>query len=342
MSDPDMPMTSDESKKEEIKIDLKEEPKAEEKTEPKEENESDPDEDDADDEDDPEIEPDGTPEELTAEGKKLMEQEDFTGALSKFSWAVQKKEKSLDSSRQYHPELASYWLDYGDALLIKEENSNELFSFSKGPIESTSRTKTMKTEPKSTSSSSSGVSGTPPVGTEKKSDDNMGESEKEEVPELAEHEADATITDEQLAWENLEMARMCFENKLQDLKEAGKVTEEDVVDATFVNIRLGDILTLQEKFADAAKEFGTAIALRKEHNLPYTRLQAPTLSLAQAQLFADEKEAALTNFKTALKLLEDNLAGVDGLHVLDDKKADFEATVEDLKIQISETEKTIA
>jgi len=254
-------------------------------------------------------EPEKTPDELLVEGKSLLKESNFGDALSKFAWAVQLKCRELKEV-QDHPDLALYYLNYGDALLVKEENSNELFDLTDDvPLEN-------KEEKKAKTTTSASV------------DEDGSESQ-------------IRITDEQLAWETLELARVCYSQRLQK-QESTKIETKDVEDASFVHIRLGDILTLQEKFAEAAKEYQTAISLRQKHQLPYTALQAATVSLAQAQLFSGQRHEALENFKKALKYIEDNLNGVGGLVVPDDKKKDFTMSVEDLQAQIDETEKAIA
>lgn len=242
-------------------------------------------------------EPTHTCEELTQIGCTCLQQKDFEGAVQNFSWALTFKCRSLPENTDIHRDLAPFYLNYGNALLIKEENSHELFDFGSD-------------EKKAHKSQS------------------ISENDKEDV------------SDEQIAWEVLELARMCYERRLGP-SSAGDTPHTDVIDASFVHIRLGDILMLQEKFAEAAQEYLKSITIRKLYDLPYTTLESSTLAYAQALLFSGEEENAVTNFQLALKLCKDHLSGVGGHTVAQERVKDYEATIEDLEIQINETMQSI-
>lgn len=64
----------------------------------------------------------------------------------------------------------------------------------------------------------------------------------------------------QLAWEILELARICYNTRLSELEEAGELrtplkveASRCVDDASFIHLRLGDLLIVEEKFTEAVE-----------------------------------------------------------------------------------------
>lgn len=66
----------------------------------------------------------------------------------------------------------------------------------------------------------------------------------------------------QLAWEVLELGRICYAKKLSELEgseeeEKSKAAE----DAAFIHLRLGDLLVVEEKFLEAAEVHSKAMEI---------------------------------------------------------------------------------
>eukprot|EP01071_Lankesteria_metandrocarpae_P004629 Lankesteria_metandrocarpae@DN3632_c0_g1_i3.p1 len=101
---------------------------------------------------------------------------------------------------------------------------------------------------------------------------------------------------------------------------------------------------LAERFTEAMEEFEVAANLRQKYQLPYTALESVMISLAQAQLFSVRPQEALQSFKRAKNLIEDHLNGVEGYVLPEDssKRKDYEMTLEDLNVQITDITKGIA
>lgn len=64
----------------------------------------------------------------------------------------------------------------------------------------------------------------------------------------------------QLAWEILELARICYSSKLDELEKSSELPNPSnaaarrvVEDAAFVHLRLGDLLTVEEQFVEATE-----------------------------------------------------------------------------------------
>ncbi|CBZ52765.1 putative TPR domain-containing protein [Neospora caninum Liverpool] len=285
---------------------------------------------------------------LLDEGKALFRSRNWAKAAEYFSRAVERKVTELGGA-DFHPELSTYYLWFGDALLTKEEQNAELFQFDKTKQEAAeSGAPSSGAESSASSSSASGSSSS----TEK------GAHSEEEVPG---GNAAGKVSDEELAFEMLEMAKRCLLKKLekspppassassssvQAEDEKGQASKEsvvhsDVIDLSFAYVRLADMQLMNERYDEAAQDYREAVSLRERYTLPEQTLMAPLLSLAQATFFSGKKKAALDVFKRTLsigkQIKEGELGMPDGMTA--EALAD---TIEDLQLQVTDVERQIA
>ncbi|PFH37853.1 tetratricopeptide repeat-containing protein [Besnoitia besnoiti] len=290
---------------------------------------------------------------LLDDGKTFFRSKNWSKAAECFSRAVERRVAELDGS-DFHPELSTYYLWFGDTLLTKEEQNAELFQFDKPKQEAgDSGSASSTSSGASASSSSSSLSSAPSA----EKGENAHGSTEEEVPG---GNAAGKVSDEELAFEMLEMAKRCLLKKLENSpppgaaassslqacakEEGGKSTvavHTDVIDLSFAYVRLADMQLMNERYDEAAQDYGEAVALRERYHLPKETLMAPLLSLAQATFFSGKKTAALDVFKRTLDIGKEIKEGV--LRMPDGMTADALAdTIEDLQLQIADVEKQIA
>eukprot|EP00920_Eleutheroschizon_duboscqi_P018056 GHVT01043181.1.p1 GENE.GHVT01043181.1~~GHVT01043181.1.p1 ORF type:complete len:372 (+),score=104.09 GHVT01043181.1:415-1530(+) len=227
---------------------------------------------------------------LLAAGRALFRVKEFTEAASVLSRAVEQRVAELgDPSSDFHPSLAPYYLWFGDALLSKEETTNNLLHT------------TTATHPED----SAGSSGAAADGAE----------------------VAASVSDEQLAFEMLDMSRQTLERKRSDaaavsraVRGAGSAPspspsplqtgKQDAVDSTtssfasadweelaYVHIRIGDIFLVNQQFDDAAEEYRKAGDCRASAGAAREARLAPLVAEAQATFFAGKIETALTLYR---------------------------------------------
>ncbi|EPT29621.1 tetratricopeptide repeat-containing protein [Toxoplasma gondii ME49] len=280
---------------------------------------------------------------LLGEGKTVFRSRNWAKAAEYFSRAVERKVAELGGA-DFHPELSTFYLWFGDALLTKEEQNAELFQFDKAKQDAESGAAAASSAAPASSSSATSSSSSTDKGTER---------HEEEVPG---GNAAGKVSDEELAFEMLEMAKQCLLKKLEkspppatssDLAEGEKnqsnkdTVHSDVIDLSFAFVRLADMQLMNERYDEAAQDYGEAVSLRERYRLPEQTLMAPLLSLAQATFFSGKKKAALDVFKRTLaigKKIKDGFLGMpDGMTA--DALAD---TIEDLQLQITDVEKQIA
>ncbi|KAF8819638.1 tetratricopeptide repeat-containing protein [Cardiosporidium cionae] len=235
-----------------------------------------------------------TAQDLFNRGKDYFcKEKDYDRSTDFFSRAVERKKQELETEEETHIEMACYYLWYGDSLLTKEEQKNDLFEFLRGRA-----------------------------------------VEKEELVETKKEE-DEEISDEQLAFEILELARCSYE-----LRKESEISSNEVMDWSFVHIRLGDIQLMNEHFEEAMHDYKEAVSLRQKFLLPKESIIAPSLSLAQSRMFSGLKKEGLKDFEFTLELIENVLN-----HHLDLPSGTtiktMEDSAEDLRIQITDLKKTI-
>ncbi|MDR3582695.1 MAG: tetratricopeptide repeat protein [Candidatus Pacebacteria bacterium] len=118
--------------------------------------------------------------------------------------------------------------------------------------------------------------------------------------------------DVQIAWENMETARVIAEKRRSDLAATARDSDEYKEAARLaakVYMSIGEILSMQEREDDALLEFSKALALRLEVEGKESRGLAETyFTIGTAILRKKGKERqAIENFHSAAKILEANL-----------------------------------
>eukprot|EP00914_Ancora_sagittata_P022672 GHVO01044994.1.p1 GENE.GHVO01044994.1~~GHVO01044994.1.p1 ORF type:complete len:364 (-),score=73.18 GHVO01044994.1:361-1452(-) len=265
-------------------------------------------------------------EELLFVGRNQLSTQQYEEAIQSFSDALEILQLANDD--ELHPMFRKYYLALGDALLQKEENVGDYLKLQPKDSEQNDGAENACAEdsvgPNAHASVDGGAPSLPPA----------------ELDDKAE-EGDM-VNDEQLAWENLEMARLTYERYLDSVDPEAVTAEErtdilaEVRDASFVHVRLGDMLIVSEQFDNAAGEYQLALDMREKYGLPYTTMTSSLICLGQAKLFGLRPVEALVAFEKALQYVEDEMASRDDNGMSKDQLESFRLTAEDLRIQIEE------
>lgn len=205
--------------------------------------------------------------ELLKLGRDAFAAEDYNDAVRLFEWAVSSRVSEL-GNEEVHPDLAEYWLEYGNAVFSRMELCGDLFG--------------------------DGDNG-------EEDDDDDGSKEA--------------------AYESMDLARVCYEKKLEDhlrsetLKPINMPEEDlqtwvlrkptaqdpdvpwkptscsehshivhDVKKATFTRIRLGDFHQALHEHDKAIEEFNAALELCATFARPYSEALTPAVPLAHSRL----------------------------------------------------------
>ncbi|CRH03686.1 conserved Plasmodium protein, unknown function [Plasmodium relictum] len=147
------------------------------------------------------------------------------------------------------------------------------------------------------------------------------------------------VTDEQLAFEMFEFARKCYELLMEKNEE---VPKKDILNYTYVFIRLGDINLLNHFFPEALKEYEKCVELREKHKVGDENLIAPLISLSQSYMFCGKRKEAVEYFEKVKKILLDVRQKTTPLpentneKIIRDTYDDVQIQINDLKRQIEE------
>ncbi|XP_955138.1 uncharacterized protein TA04625 [Theileria annulata] len=234
--------------------------------------------------------------ELFQKGKSLFKDKKYLESSDFFSRALEKK--SGDDPLNYS--LRNYYLWYADSLLTNEEQSSNIFS----------------------SNVNEGSNSTLPSA--------------ETVLEAAKTDEN-NQNDEMLAFEMFQFAFECFMNYFKHLENNNKAPEqEDVLDASYCLLRLGDMFFTNHQFEESSKDYERAIKLREENGLSAKHLASLYISLAQSQMFNGKLKESLETFNKSRELLRELLEGEEG------SKEVLKNTLEDVTIQMEDLEKLIS
>ncbi|CAG9475396.1 unnamed protein product [Plasmodium vivax] len=164
---------------------------------------------------------------------------------------------------------------------------------------------------------------------------------KIEVSDTEEDSAEKEeVTDEQLAFEMFEFARKCYELLVEEKKE--EMSKKDILNYTYVFIRLGDISLLNHFFEEALKEYQKCVELREKHKVGDENLIAPLISLSQSYMFCGKRKEAVEYFEKVKKILLDVRQKTTPLpdntneKIIRDTYDDVQIQINDLKRQIEE------
>uniref|UniRef100_A0A0G4FMM9 Uncharacterized protein n=1 Tax=Chromera velia CCMP2878 TaxID=1169474 RepID=A0A0G4FMM9_9ALVE len=285
-----------------------------------------------------------TAETLKTKGKELGRANDLGEAARHLSWALELKMKELDGE-QFHPDSAVFYLEYANALLKCEENSSDLFQWDNIVIaEQDTKSNAAKKKEQEAEKEKEKREMTGEELSQKAADKIAATLSGQAPPEeeakggdvQMEDEEDKPADDLQLAWETFECARKAYDNRLRKLETEGKITKEEVMDASFVHVRLADLLTLQEKVEEAAEEYKKALEMRKRFDLPYDTFRAPSLALAIALGQTDKTAAALQQFEETKALFLDYLDGRRGIRCPEEEREDNQITLREIEDNITE------
>ncbi|CRG95951.1 conserved Plasmodium protein, unknown function [Plasmodium gallinaceum] len=167
----------------------------------------------------------------------------------------------------------------------------------------------------------------------------LKKKKKIEVPDLDDITDKEEVTDEQLAFEMFEFARKCYELLIEKNKE---VPKKDILNYTYVFIRLGDINLLNHFFPEALKEYEKCVELREKHKVGDENLIAPLISLSQSYMFCGKRKGAVEYFEKVKKILLDVRQKTTPLpentneKIIRDTYDDVQIQINDLKRQIEE------
>ncbi|EUD65184.1 hypothetical protein C922_04470 [Plasmodium inui San Antonio 1] len=169
----------------------------------------------------------------------------------------------------------------------------------------------------------------------------LKKKKKIEVSDTEEDSAEKEeVTDEQLAFEMFEFARKCYELLVEEKKE--EMSKKDILNYTYVFIRLGDISLLNHFFEEASKEYQKCVELREKHKVGDENLIAPLISLSQSYMFCGKRKEAVDYFEKVKKILLDVRQKTTPLpdntneKIIRDTYDDVQIQINDLKRQIEE------
>eukprot|EP00919_Chromeraceae_sp_WS-2016_P072364 GHVR01171188.1.p1 GENE.GHVR01171188.1~~GHVR01171188.1.p1 ORF type:complete len:423 (+),score=161.69 GHVR01171188.1:134-1402(+) len=301
-----------------------------------------------------------SPEDLSLRAKELSKEGKDADAVKFYSHALERKLKQCDGNDR-DPAVAEYLLNYGDALLRKEENSSELFVWDADAKKKKEMDEAVMAAAEKVAGETEreqghtqeGIAGEAAQSHTAQSSCMEGvETEKDVKKEIetsvdpsikaegggegggeegGEEGGEGDVGDLQLAWETLECARIAYKNKIEEATRMCNITRELVMEGSFAHVRLGDLLLLQEKPEDAADEYRNALNMRVEFNLEYPTLCAPSLSLAQCLNFCDKNSEALQQFESTRELVRDYIGGIGGHTIHDNKINDWKLTLREIE-----------
>ncbi|GAW82789.1 hypothetical protein, conserved [Plasmodium gonderi] len=169
----------------------------------------------------------------------------------------------------------------------------------------------------------------------------LKKKKKIEVSDTEEESADKEeVSDEQLAFEMFEFSRKCYELLMDEKKE--EMSKKDILNYTYVFIRLGDISLLNHFFEEALKEYLKCVELREKHKVGDENLIAPLISLSQSYMFCGKRKEAVDSFEKVKKILLDVRQKTTPLphntneKIIRDTYDDVQIQINDLKRQIEE------
>ncbi|SBT71956.1 conserved Plasmodium protein, unknown function [Plasmodium malariae] len=167
----------------------------------------------------------------------------------------------------------------------------------------------------------------------------LKKKKKVEVSDTEDSVDKEEVSDEQLAFEMFEFARKCYELLVEEKKELSK---KDVLNYTYVFIRLGDINLLNHFFPEALAEYEKCVELREKYKVGNENLIAPLISLSQSYMFCGKRKEAVNYFEKVKKILLDVRQKTTPLpentneKVIRDTYDDVQIQIDDLKRQIEE------
>lgn len=151
------------------------------------------------------------------------------------------------------------------------------------------------------------------------------------------------VTDEQLSFEMFEFARKCYEKYIEEMeKKKESIPSIDVINYTYVFIRLGDISLLNHFFPEALEEYKKCVELREKHKAGDENLIAPLISLSQSYMFCGKRKDAVEHFERVKNILLDvrqkttPLPEYTNEKIIRDTYDDVQIQIDDLKRQIEE------
>lgn len=252
---------------------------------------------------------DRTPEDLLREGKQVR-RTDIMKAIKIFDAALRAK-IDRDKLEQTAPELAEYWLSYGDALYTKEEESGDLF------------------RPQN----------------EGKEKDDVAEDDKEtawQCLDLARLGFDHLLTrlnstgklqptNIQDVWEAIDT--FTRSTQLWTPIEHEAESKHLIEDAIFTRLRLGDCNQAETQFERAIEDFSESLRLCMMYQVSHERTLEPTIPLCHCLLAINHEHTEKT-FHFAILLIDTELRTKEQLDIT--RRETLQATKEDLQAQLKE------
>jgi tetratricopeptide (TPR) repeat protein len=162
------------------------------------------------------------------EGKKLMKKGEYEEAIGLFSSFLQSR---VEEFGELAVESAQAYYEYGNALLVQQE-------------ENPSDTLIGNADDKNDSANGASTIPDTVVGSDDENEEDGNEEDGNEKDD----------DDLQIAWENLDVARLILEKSSEGYEQL----------LSSVYIRLGDLMRLEERPADAVTEYMKALSLREK------------------------------------------------------------------------------
>jgi len=160
-------------------------------------------------------------------------------------------------------------------------------------------------------------------------EDSQEEDEEEDGEDKDGEEEDDDVSNHQLAWEILELAKVIYQKQEEGNKEMSLKTAQ-------VFLKLGEVGLESENYPQAIEDFQSCLKVQEKHMEKDDRCLAEThYQLGVAHSFSDQFDESIDSFTKALKIIEGRITN------LEKEKEAKEAEIKELKNLIPEIKEKI-
>eukprot|EP00617_Octactis_speculum_P021901 CAMPEP_0185771132 /NCGR_PEP_ID=MMETSP1174-20130828/63307_1 /TAXON_ID=35687 /ORGANISM="Dictyocha speculum, Strain CCMP1381" /LENGTH=394 /DNA_ID=CAMNT_0028456885 /DNA_START=35 /DNA_END=1219 /DNA_ORIENTATION=- len=231
-------------------------------------------------------------------GRQFLNDGDCDDAIELFEKLLQ---SVIESSGELSLAAGPIYMQYGNALLMKAEESSQVFGES------------VETKPAESGEQATGLAVDSGESEETEDLPAAGKDPSAKYPEQQQQQASDAVEDTEIAWEVLEVARGIFEKH--------RTSNPEVIEwLGKVHLRLGDLQKLNGNFVDAARDYERCLELRNRI-IPANdrRIADVHYSLAQVHEYCaaepdhadradDLTQQSMTHYKSCLNIFAAILA----------------------------------
>jgi len=136
-------------------------------------------------------------------------------------------------------------------------------------------------------------------------DDSQEEDEEEDGEDKDGEEEDEDVSNHQLAWEILELAKVIYQKQEEGNKEMSLKTAQ-------VFLKLGEVGLESENYPQAIEDFQSCLKIQEKHMEKDDRCLAEThYQLGVAHSFSDQFDESIDSFTKALKIIEGRITNLE-------------------------------